>query len=142
FAGSCDGDDTAPAEDFSMPPAPGTPTGTLTGTVRDQDTGAPIAGAVVAFGGHASGFAGDYAAATNGSGVYIITGILAGTYPKVSARSAGYDPKVQTVTVASHTNVLNWTLRRDWAALSGGATVVDFNGDDFTAFGGGPPGMV
>ncbi|MGE5828556.1 MAG: M36 family metallopeptidase [Micromonosporaceae bacterium] len=141
FAGSVDGDDTAPAEDFSMPPAPGTPTGTLTGTVRDQDTNAPIAGALVFFGGHASGFAGDYAAVTNGSGVYSISGILAGTYPKVAARSAGYDPNVQTVSVPSHTLVLNWLLRRDWAALAGGATVVDFNGDDFTIFGCGPPSM-
>jgi hypothetical protein len=141
FAGAVDGDDAAPVEDFSMPPAPGTPTGTLTGTVRDQDTTAPIAGAVVAFGGHASGFAGGYAATTNASGVYTITGIFAGTYPKVSARSAGYDPKVQTVTIRSGVNVLNWTLRRDWAALSGGATVVAFNGVDYTIFGCGPPSM-
>ncbi|HET8658136.1 MAG TPA: carboxypeptidase regulatory-like domain-containing protein, partial [Micromonosporaceae bacterium] len=141
FAGSVDGDDTRPAEDFSMPPAPDTPRGTLTGSVRDLDTGAPVAGAVVAFGGHASGFAGDYAATTDASGSYTISGILPGTYPKVSARGAGYDPVVQTVTVTAGTNVLSWTLRRDWAALGGGGAVVDFNGVDYTPFGCGPPSM-
>jgi len=141
FAGSVDGDDTTPVEDFSMPPAPNTPKGNLTGVVRDQDSGAPISGAVVAFGGHNSGFAGDYAATTNASGQYTITGIFPGTYPKVFARGAGYDPVVGTLSIPARTVVLNWSLRRDWAALGGGATVVDFNGDDFTVFGCGPPSM-
>jgi hypothetical protein len=142
FAGAVDGDDAFPAEDCSMPPAPNTPKGTLTGTVRDRDSNALLVGATVAFGGHNSGFAGDYAATTNASGVYTITGIFPGTYPKVFARSgAGYDPNVTTVSVPSHTVVLNWTLRRDWAALSGGASIVDFNGDDFTIFGCGVPSM-
>ena len=39
FAGSIDGDDTAPVEDFSLPPAAGTPTGSLTGRVRRQRHG-------------------------------------------------------------------------------------------------------
>jgi hypothetical protein len=142
FAGAVDGDDAFPVEDFSTPPSPNTPRGTLTGTVRDRDTNALLVGATVAFGGHNSGFAGDYAATTNASGVYTITGILPGTYPKVFARSgAGYDPNSQTVSVPSHTVVLNWQLRRDWAALSGGATITDFNGDDFTIFGCGAPSM-
>ncbi len=138
FAGATDGDDTQPAEDFSMPPPANTPRGALTGTVTDSLSGAPIANAVVAFGGHNSGFAGDYAATTNASGVYTITGILPGTYAKVFARAPGFDPNVQTVSISSRTRTLNWTLRRDWAALGGGATVVDFNGADFSAFGCGP----
>jgi hypothetical protein len=141
FAGSIDGDDTTPVEDFSMPPAPNTPRGSLTGVVRDQDSGLPISGATVAFGGHNSGFAGDYAATTNASGQYLISGIFPGTYPKVFARGAGYDPVSGTLSIPSRTVVLNWTLRRDWAALAGGASVVDFNGDDFTAFGCGAPSM-
>jgi hypothetical protein len=141
FAGSVDGDDTQPVEDFSMPPAASTPRGSLTGVVRDSVTNGPISGAVVAFGGHNSGFAGDYAAVTNASGQYTITGIFPGTYPKVFSRSAGYDPVVQTVSVASRVNTLNWTLRRDWAATAGGATVVDFNGVDFSLFGCGPAAM-
>jgi hypothetical protein len=141
FAGSLDGDDTAPVEDFSMPPPAGTPTGSLTGIVADQDTGTPVPGAVVAFGGHASGFAGDYAATTDSTGRYTITGILPGTYPKVFAKGAGFDQKSQTVSVAARANTLNWALRRDWAALSGGSQVTDFNGVDFSEFGCGPPAM-
>jgi extracellular elastinolytic metalloproteinase len=142
FAGAVDGDDTAPVEDFSMPPAPDTPTGSLSGVVTDQDTGAPIAGAVVGFGGHASGFPGDYAATTDATGHYTISGIFPGTYPAVFARGAGYDRQVTTLSIASRPNTRNWALRRDWAALAGGGAVVDFNGPDFTPFGCGPSAAI
>ena len=142
FAGSVDGDDTAPVEDFSMPPSPTTPKGSLTGKVTNTDTGSAVSGAVVAFGGHNSGFGGDYAATTDATGSYTITGIFAGTYPKVFSRGAGYDPVVQTVSIAARTNTLNWSLRRDWAASAGGAGVVDFTPPDYTPFGCGPGGLI
>jgi hypothetical protein len=142
FAGAVDGDDTAPVEDFSMPPAPGTPTGSLTGVVTDQDTGAPIQGATVGFGGHASGFPGDYAAVTDATGHYTISGIFPGTYPAVFARGAGYDRQTATLSIASRPNTKNWTLRRDWAALAGGGSVTAFNGPDFTSFGCGPSSAI
>jgi hypothetical protein len=141
FAGSVDGDDTAPVEDFSLPPRPGTPIGTLTGKVTDTDTGAPVAGATVAFGGHNSGFAGDYAAVTAADGTYSIPGIFAGTYPKVFAQGAGYDRVTRTVSVGSNGARADWEIRRDWAALAGGSQVTDANGVDFTDFGCGPAGM-
>ena len=142
FAGAVDGDDSQPVEDFSMPPAAGTPTGSVSGVVTDQDTHQPIAGAVVGFGGHASGFPGDYAATTDATGHYTITGILPGTYPDVSARSPGYDRQVTTLSVASHPSTRDWQLRRDWAALAGGAAVAAFNGPDFTQFGCGPASAI
>jgi extracellular elastinolytic metalloproteinase len=142
FAGATDGDDTAPVEDFSLPPAAGTPTGSLSGTVTDQDSHAAIAGAVVAFGGHASGFPNDYAAVTDASGDYTITGILPGTYPSVFSSGSGFDRQVSTVSVSSGSTVHNWTMRRDWAALSGGGSVTDFNGPDFTDFGCGPSSAI
>ncbi|HZM83493.1 MAG TPA: M36 family metallopeptidase [Candidatus Limnocylindrales bacterium] len=142
FAGSVDGDDTAPVESFSPPPPPGTPTGTLSGVVSDQDTGTPVANAVVGFGGHASGFPGDLIATTDANGRYTITGIVAGTYPSVFAKAPGFDTVTATVSIASHPNVKNWSIRRDWAALSGGGTVADFNGPDYTIFGCGPTGAI
>ena len=37
-------DDVAPVPDFTGPPVPSTPVGSMSGTVRDRDTGAPLAG--------------------------------------------------------------------------------------------------
>ena len=142
FAGAVDGDDAAPAEDFSMPPAPNTPTGSITGHVTNADTGAVVSGAVVAFGGHNSGFAGSYAALTDASGAYTISGILPGTYPKVFSRGPGYDPVVRTLSVASHSSTVNWALRRDWAASAGGASIGAFTPPDFTPFGCGPINLI
>jgi len=135
FAGAIDGDDTSPVEDFSTPPPANTPRGTLTGTVSDADAHTPVAGATVAFGGHNSGFAGDYAAVTDAAGHYTITGIIPGTYPKVFSRGAGYDIVTGTLSVAARTQTLNWSLRRDWAASSGGGSIVSATDPDLTPFG-------
>jgi extracellular elastinolytic metalloproteinase len=128
FAGAANGDDSAPVADFSLPPGPNTPRGSLTGTINDSETSAPLAGAVVLFGGHASGFAGDYSAVADAAGHYTITGIFAGTYPKVVASAAGYDRVEQTISIGAGTTTRDYALRRDWAALSGGASI----GDNFT----------
>ena len=139
FAGTIDGNDTHPVESFSTPPPPNTPRGTVTGTVTDVLGGAPVSGATVAFGGHNSGFPGDYAATSGADGKYTITGIFPGIYPDVFAGGAGFNPQVRpTVTVTSGTTTLDWQVQRDWAASSGGATIDDFNGIDFSVFGCGP----
>jgi len=142
FAGTLDGDDTRPVANFSLPPNPGDPTGSLTGSVTDDATLAPIQGAIVAFGGHDHG-AGDYVATSDASGTYSIGSIFAGTYPKVVAQGVGYDPVVLgTLTIAPGANTKDWLLRRDWAALSGGGSIAAFNGPDYTAFGCGPSGAI
>lgn len=132
FAAAVDGDDSQPVEDFSMPPAANSPRGSLTGKVTDQDTGAAVAGLSVGFGGHASGFAGSYETVTAADGTYTISGILPGTYAKVFARGAGYDTVVKTLSIPSHAVTQNWTVRKDWAASSGGGSVVSFTGPDYT----------
>ena len=142
FAAAIDGDDGQPVEDFSMPPAASTPRGTLTGKAIDQDTGTPASGLTIAFGGHASGFAGDYRATTGADGTYRISGIIPGTYAKVYARGSGYDPVVRTLSINSGTTTGNWAVRKDWAASSGGGSVVSATGPDYTAFGCGPGGLI
>jgi extracellular elastinolytic metalloproteinase len=142
FAAAVDGDDTQPVEDFSMPPSPNTPRGTLTGKVTDADFGTPVAGLTVGFGGHASGFAGDLVTTTAADGGYTISGILPGTYAKVFARGAGYDQQVATLSIPSHTVVKNWSVRKDWAASSGGGSVVTFTGPDYTPFSCGPGKLI
>jgi extracellular elastinolytic metalloproteinase len=138
FAGTIDGDDTNPVANFSLPPNPADPKGTLSGSTTDLDTATPIQGAIVAFGGHDHG-AGDYVGTSNASGNYSIADIFAGTYPKVSARGAGYDPIVlDSLTIAPGANTHDFQLRRDWAAASGGGSINAFNGPDYTPFGCGP----
>jgi hypothetical protein len=142
FAATSDASDSQPIEDFSMPPGPNAPRGTLAGTVTDQLTGQPVVGAVVGFGGHNSGFAGSYQAVTDNSGRFRIANIVAHTYPKVSARAPGYEPVERTVVIGASQNTANWAIRRDWAATAGGSTVTAFNGDDFSPFGCGPGSAV
>ncbi len=143
FAASVDGDDSRPVEDFSLPPAAGTPQGKLVGSVTDQDTGKSIGGAFVAFGGHASGFPGDLAGTTNNGGAYQVSNIFFGAYPKVFARSSGYDTDVlSSLTINQPVTKQDFKLRRDWASLGGGGTVTAFNGPDYTDFGCGPSGAI
>jgi hypothetical protein len=143
FAASVDGGDLQPVEDFSMPPAPDTPRGTVTGKVTDGDTGAATAGVQVGFGGHVSGFAGDLVATTAADGTYTINDVLPGTYANVFARGAGFDTISKTLKIQSRTTLrTNWELRKDWAASGGGGTVVNATGPDFTPFGCGPAALI
>ena len=91
FASALNGDDSTPFEDFSLPPAPGSPKGAITGKVSDDASKAALAGAVVSIGGHASspGFSEYLAATTDASGAYKIPGVFYGTYHDVSALNIG-----------------------------------------------------
>ena len=139
FAAAVDGGDTAPVEDFSQPPAPGGPTGTITGTVTDGTSGLPVEGQRVGIAGHTSeiGFGDDFVDTTGSDGQYAITGVPAATYPKLAFFPAvGYDLVVnEDVTVpAGGTTVQDAVVRRDWAASSGGA-LIDSNDDEGAPFG-------
>jgi extracellular elastinolytic metalloproteinase len=140
FASTIDSSDTAPIEDISPPPAAGGPTGSLGGIVTDLDSGSPVAGARVAVAGHDSGFPGGLGADTGAAGDYAISGVPAGTYPRVLATKPGYDSDVlSNVAIAAGAQTTrNFTLRRDYASLAGGSTIAGFTGTDYSSFGCGP----
>jgi extracellular elastinolytic metalloproteinase len=137
FASTRGGDDLQPVEDFTPAPAPGGPTGTLSGMVTNTAGGGPLAGITVAISGHDSGFPGDYVATTDAAGHYAMAGLVPGTYPSFYL-SGGVVATPRPVTVAAGANVENWTVARDWAAVSGGAKVVDFTGVNLSTSGCGP----
>jgi len=132
FAGALSGNDAEPGEDFSTPPAVINPAGTLTGKVTDADTGAPVAGVTVIVARQGGGQLKNPSAVTRADGTYTISRLVPGTYPKVVALGAGYDPVRATVTVPAGTATQNFQVRRDWLASSGGASVVSFEGPDFS----------
>jgi extracellular elastinolytic metalloproteinase len=132
FAGTRGAADGLPAEDFSLPPAKGTPRATLSGQVTDSLSGKPLAGALVAITGHDSGYVGDYSDVTDATGHYSIPSVFIGTYPLVSVSLPGYDPLADSVKVIPRGTTANFTITRDWASSSGGATITAFNGPDYS----------
>jgi extracellular elastinolytic metalloproteinase len=124
FASSQGGDDTAPVESFTLPPAPGSPTGTLSGVVTNSVGGGVLPGITIGVSGHDSGFPGDYVATSNSQGAYSITGLAPGTYPSVYA-SGGVDRVSRSLTISTGTNPVNWSVARDWASSAGGAKIVE-----------------
>jgi hypothetical protein len=134
YAATADGADEHPVEDFLPPPDPNGPKGAVTGTVTDSDTGLPIAGVRVGFGGHASRpeFDDYLADETDAAGRYTIENVPTGNYPKLAFfASAGYNPGVAgDVRIATDTTTTrDIRLTRDWAALNGGAVVRQVSDD-------------
>ncbi|CAN5454180.1 hypothetical protein BH09ACT12_BH09ACT12_23160 [soil metagenome] len=142
FAASIDAADPEPAEDFFVPPSGNQAPGAITGTVTDTN-GDPVAGALVLVAGHTSGETGNYSDVTSADGTYTIGGVVPGTYPKVVALADGFatDAAPASVTPDSATT-LDFSLRRDWAAASGGASIVSFDGVDYTPYGCGPNELI
>src|SRR3954454_21544736 len=134
FAGSLGGNDTSPGADFHVPPvAPAT--GTIHGTVTDTDTGLPVAGATVALAFEGAPGSANPAATTGQDGTYTLGPVPVGTYPKLSILAPGFDPVRSSVTVAAGGTTKDFSIRRDWAAKSGGAAITDFNGPDLSDIG-------
>lgn len=143
FAGTIDGGDVLPAEDFRVRPPAGARRGTLAGTVTDPDSGEPIENAVVSITGHDSGYVGSFSATTDASGTYSIPNLPPGKYKKVVVVADGHEILTRKVKVpAGDAAAEDFTPRRDWAAESGGGAVASFDGPDYTQYGCGPDGAI
>ena len=135
-ASVADSSDTSAVEDFSMPPPPTTSRATLAGTVVDDVTGDPIAGAVVSVGGHRQ-----WSAVSGADGTYKIPQVLSGDYPELIARATGFDVGTKEVVVSPPNTKADFELKRDWAAAVGGGSIADFTGPD-SGPGCGPGGAI
>ena len=116
-----------PAEDFSTPPDPDGPTGTVTGVVTDADSGLPLAGVQVGFGGHTTDPAfGDYLADDDRRRR---AATRSRTCRRAPTRSSPSSPTPATTrssratspSTTDATTTRDAAMRRDWAALGGGA---------------------
>jgi hypothetical protein len=126
FASSPDGSDTSPIEDFSLPPDCAVdPCGTISGTITDKGSGAPLADARVFIAGHSSGFATDLADTTDVGGRFTIDDVPFHLYPELVVDGLGYEPRTRSVDVDGD-ELVDASLVRDWAALEGGADLVSF----------------
>jgi extracellular elastinolytic metalloproteinase len=135
FASDSGSSDTTPTQAFNTPPTCGA-CGTLSGKVTDADAGTPVANTTIAIRG-----AGDLVATTNANGNYSINNVPPHTYELLTASRVGFNPAQRTnVAVGTGTTTLNLTIRRDWAAISGGGQVVSFSPPNYTSFGCGPSG--
>ena len=130
YAGSLTGDDSAPGADFHTPPN-GTRTASITGTVTDSDSGAPVSGSTVTLAFQGGSGTANPSAITDANGRYTLGPVPVGTYSKLSVTGSGYDPVTSSVTVGNNGATKNFSVRRDWAASSGGATIASFTGPDY-----------
>jgi hypothetical protein len=127
YASVADSSDVTPIEDFNLPPDPDGPTGTVQGTVTSADTGLPLEGISVGFGGHSTdpSVPTTLADATDANGHYSIEA-PAGDYGELVFKGdAGFDQiSVEHVSLeGGETEIHDASMHRDWAASSGGATV-------------------
>ena len=101
---------TTTTQNFALAPNPGT----ITGTVTDAATTAPIAGATVSYSGGST--------TTDSSGVYTLANVAEGTY-SVTASAAGYAGQSRTVTVGpGATATQNFALTPPNGAITGTVT--------------------
>jgi hypothetical protein len=139
FASIDSASDPHAIEDFSLPPAPAVGSATVRGVVREDGLARPST--IVAFTGHDTGLGPDLSATTDATGAYAIAAVPAGTYPKLRASAGpGYiDTIAAGVSVpASGVVTRDFAVRRDWASISGGASVRSFTGPSYADLGCGP----
>ena len=131
FAGALSGDDSDPGADFHVPPA-GNRTGVIRGRIVDSVSNQPVPGATVTLAFEGGRGIENPSATTDANGRYRIGPVPVGRYPKLAVSAAGYNLRRVAVRVTSAGARRDLSIVRDWAAISGGAQVTDFNGPDFS----------
>src|SRR3954451_6463604 len=134
YFASANGDyDEYPDADFARPPAPGSPTGTLRGTVTDDNKN-PVKGALVGLGGHDGPPAAGPALQprTGTDGTYTIPGI-----PQAGYRQLTVEPPAPLanalagpITVNGGVTTKDVTVRRNFADARGGGQITSDARDD------------
>ena len=123
YFASTDPASSVPTQDFSLPPTGADPRGRIAGSVVDDFSGAGIERASVAINGLADG-PDRLTGTTDAAGQFAIESVPARSFPSLLIAAPGYDSAAQPVSVpAGTTAVVGAALRRNWAALPGGATV-------------------
>jgi hypothetical protein len=140
FASAVDGSDTAPVEDFSLPPDCAIdPCGTIHGTITNKGTGKGLKNVRVYIGGLASGFGNDLGTTTAADGTYLIDDVpFHDAYSAIVIDAPGFEQAAVRNFVVDGDEALSRKVNRDWAALEGGAKVVSFTPPDYGPFGCGP----
>ena len=138
FATTTGGSDSTPVEDFSTPPTCPTQCTTISGTITDTDTTLPVSGVTVGIRGHNSGLANDLAGVSNASGQYTISNVPQSHNYVLEISKVSYLPVTANVSVGTGSATANATIARDWAAISGGASVTSFTPPDYSSSGCGP----
>lgn len=130
---SIDPEDPSPVQDFSLPPAPGSPRGTFAGKVTDVITKEPVAGARVIVSGQLTGIT----ATTDARGRFRIPDLPVGTYPLIDVLASGYDvAEIERVTIkAQQTTTKNFRVLRNWGSSAAGARVTGFTGPRYKTCG-------
>jgi Zn-dependent metalloprotease len=144
FASVTSASDSTPFESFKLPPdCASDPCGTIAGRVRDSATGKPLGNAAVGLSGHDTGFPGaSMVDVTDSNGRFTIKKVPHGVYRDLVVDRRAYDVLNASITVNQQKEQPVFSLRRDWAALDGGAKIVSFSPPDYSFYGCGPTGAV
>lgn len=141
YAAAADGNDVNPVADFEMPPSCSIdPCGTISGTITDSVSGAPLQGVHVGIAGHMSNLGGDLGAVTDAAGTFAIGAVPFHTYSTFVVDRTGYEQSTISNLVVDGSETVDRAITRDWASLEGGATLVKASPPDYSDFGCGPTG--
>ncbi len=145
FATTSDTFDLHPDAEFTTPPSCPEACGTFAGRVVDPSAGgSPVQGAVIRIAGGQQGVPVDRFAVSGPDGRFTIPDVPNASYRNVEVALDGYPTRILPGVRVGGKSRRRIALRRDWAALSGGAVIVGYTGPDRSGPSGecGPRGAV